>query len=55
MDEEKNILVVTHGNVIRSIVNYVDPSINVKREIANSSITILEYRDEAYSVKDFNI
>lgn len=54
-DEEKNILVVTHGNVIRSIVNYVDPSINVKREIANSSITILEYRDETYSVKDFNI
>lgn len=54
-DEEKNILVVTHGNVIRSVVNYVDPSINVKREIANSSITILEYRDETYSVKDFNI
>lgn len=44
--EPINVCVITHGNVIRNIVHYIDPSLHVTRNIANSSIAIITYDDK---------
>ena len=49
-----NVLVVTHGNIIRNIVAKYAPEINVFCEIGNSSITKLEYDGEKIAVSEFN-
>lgn len=51
--EDTNILIVTHGNTIRNIVHKLDISIDIS-EIKNSSITVLEYSRETYSISSFN-
>ncbi|MGX6979479.1 histidine phosphatase family protein [Vagococcus elongatus] len=48
------VLIVTHGNVIRNIVNKITPNINVKKEINNSGITIIEYAEKKYKLTQFN-
>lgn len=52
--EYANVLVVTHGNVIRNIVAKYDSQINVFCEIGNSSITVLEYDGKGVKVTKFN-
>ena len=46
-EDVMNVCVITHGNVIRNIVHYLDPSLHVTRNIANSSVTILACENEA--------
>ena len=43
--EESTIMIVTHGNIIRMLVNMIDPSVFVQRELKNSGITTIEYQD----------
>lgn len=52
-----NVLVVTHGGVIRCILSYVfgNPKFFFKFKVDNSSITILENSDEYYFLKGLNI
>lgn len=54
ISENSEVLVVTHGNTIRHIVNKISPKTNVFQEIGNSSITIIEYEDGEYKLIDFN-
>ncbi|NGZ75363.1 histidine phosphatase family protein [Saccharibacillus alkalitolerans] len=49
-----NILIVTHGNTIRNIVNRFCPDIDVTIDIRNASVTILEYADGEYRMVSFN-
>ncbi|HFI0166812.1 TPA: histidine phosphatase family protein [Streptococcus suis] len=48
------VLIVTHGNIIRSLINHWAPDINVMTEIKNSSVTIVEYAYGNYTVTQFN-
>ena len=52
--KESKIMIVTHGNVIRTIVNMVDPSIPVKQELKNSGVTTIEYLNGKGKVVGFN-
>lgn len=49
-----SLVIVTHGNVIRNMVNHIDDSINTAIEIHNSSITKVEYCGDQASVIYFN-
>lgn len=53
-NEMTDILIVTHGNTIRHIVNKISPDTNVFQEITNSSVTILEYQDKKLRLLAFN-
>lgn len=50
----ENILLVTHGNIIRNIVKKFSEEVDIQVEIKNSSITILEYTKNLYKVVSFN-
>lgn len=52
--EECSVLVVTHGNVIRTLVHDIDPSITVTVEIHNASVTIITYEEDEFFVESFN-
>lgn len=53
-EEVPEILIVTHGNIIRHIVNKISPKTNVFQEIGNSSLTTLEYKNNEYKLLEFN-
>lgn len=53
-NEMTDILIVTHGNTIRHIVNKISLDTNVFQEITNSSVTILEYQDKKLRLLAFN-
>lgn len=50
----QSVLVVTHGNTIRNLVQLYNKEINVFQEIGNSSVTTLEYEDGLVKVSEFN-
>lgn len=52
--DNSNILVVTHGNVIRNIFTKIDTTISPAIEILNSGISTLVYQDGKYQVSGFN-
>lgn len=52
--EDEEVLVVTHGNTIRHIVNKISPETNVFQEIGNSSVTTIECLDGQLRLLDFN-
>ena len=52
--EDEEILVVTHGNTIRHIVNKISPETNVFKEIGNSSVTTIEYLECQLKLLEFN-
>ncbi|MFV0556535.1 MAG: histidine phosphatase family protein [Lactovum sp.] len=52
--EDSKIMVVTHGNVIRAIVNMIDPNISVKQELKNSGLTTIAFEDGVGQVIGFN-
>lgn len=52
--ENDSILIVTHGNIIRALVKHFSPEINVMTEIKNSSITIINFSNDQFSVEAFN-
>lgn len=52
--EGEEVLIVTHGNTIRHIVNKISPEINVFQEIGNSSVTTIEYLDGQLRLLEFN-
>lgn len=51
--EGGNILVVAHGGIIRLIIDYLDKSFNI-RNIDNSSISMISYRDGEFKVESVN-
>lgn len=51
---DHNCLVVTHGNVIRHLVRSISPKTNIFQEIGNSSITIIEYKENKLRLQTFN-
>ena len=53
-ENHKNVLIVTHGNTIRNIVNKMDSSIDISQDIKNSSITILDFNKNRFMVESFN-
>lgn len=52
-DEGGNILIVAHGGIIRLIIDYFDKSFNI-RNIDNSSISMISYRDGEFKVESVN-
>ena len=52
--EGEEVLIVTHGNTIRHIVNKISPETNVFQEIGNSSVTTIEYLDGQLRLLEFN-
>lgn len=52
----KNVIVVTHGGVIKSIIGFVNSKEfdSVKEKIKNASITVLKGRGYEWKVKIFN-
>ncbi len=50
----ENILLVTHGVVIKTIINEFSKKGNIEQEIKNSSISILEYSNNTFSVVSIN-
>lgn len=50
---DENVLIVTHGGIIRLIVDYFDKGHNV-RNMSNSSITKLIYENEKFKVECVN-
>lgn len=44
--DNAQVLIVTHGNIIRSLIKHWAPDIDVMTEIKNSSVTIVEYADD---------
>lgn len=53
-NQDENILLVTHGNIIRNIVKKFSEEVDIEVEIKNSSITQLEYTNALYKVISFN-
>ncbi|WP_307409352.1 histidine phosphatase family protein [Breznakia pachnodae] len=53
-NSDSKVMIVTHGNVIRTIVNMVDSSIPVKQELKNSGVTTIEFTDGKGKVVGFN-
>ena len=51
--EGGNILVVAHGGIIRLIIDYLDKSFNI-RNIDNSSISMISYRDGEFKIESVN-
>ena len=51
---EDSILIVTHGNIIRTIVKHFSSETQVMTEIKNSSISIIDYVDGQYQLETFN-
>lgn len=51
---ESNLLVVTHGNVIRTLVHDIDPAVVVTVEIHNAGVTIITYKHKQFLVESFN-
>lgn len=54
IDDHAKIMVVTHGNVIRTLVNMIDSTIPVKQELRNSGVTIIEFSNGNGKVVGFN-
>lgn len=52
-DEGGNILIVAHGGIIRLIIDYLDKSFNI-RNIDNSSISMISYKDGEFKVESVN-
>lgn len=52
-NEGGNILVVAHGGIIRLIIDYLDKSFDI-RNIDNSSISIISYKNEKFEVQSVN-
>lgn len=52
--EEDAILIVTHGNIIRTLVKHFSPETQVMIEIKNSSISIIDYSNGHYQLEIFN-
>ncbi len=52
-DEGGNILIVAHGGIIRLIIDYLDKSFDI-RNIDNSSISMISYRDGEFKVESVN-
>lgn len=49
-----NVMVVTHGNVIRVLVSRIDPSVNVAVELKNSGVTTIRFDDKKAGILGFN-
>lgn len=52
--EEENILLVTHGVTIRTMINQFSDEFGPETEIKNSSVSILEYSRNVFKVVSFN-
>lgn len=52
-NEGGNILIVAHGGIIRLIIDYIDKSFNI-RDIDNSSISMISYKNENFKVESVN-
>ncbi|TDW16183.1 putative phosphoglycerate mutase [Breznakia blatticola] len=52
--DDSKLMVVTHGNVIRTIVHMVDETIPVKQELKNSGVTTITYENGVGKVVAFN-
>lgn len=52
-NEGGNILIVAHGGIIRLIIDFLDKSFNI-RDIDNSSISMISYKDENFKVESVN-
>lgn len=52
-NEGGNILIVAHGGIIRLIIDYLDKSFNI-RDIDNSSISMISYKNENFKVESVN-
>ena len=50
----ENILLVTHGVIIRNIINKFSDGIKFQGDIKNSSVSVLEYNCNAFNVVSFN-
>ncbi|MFV0394589.1 MAG: histidine phosphatase family protein, partial [Coprobacillaceae bacterium] len=53
-DKEANVLIVTHGNVIRKMAHEIEPERNVGAEIGNGNLTAIVYDGENYNLEFFN-
>ncbi len=51
---DENVLVVTHGNTIRNLIHKFSEKTNVRVEIKNSSVSIIEYTNSVFKVISFN-
>lgn len=49
-----HVMVVTHGNVIRTLVSMIDPTIEVRRELKNSGVTTIAFAGDTGRVLGFN-
>lgn len=54
MEQEENILIVTHGNTIRTILKKFSSNFNPATEIKNASISVVEYSNSAFRVLSIN-
>ncbi|MEH7414857.1 histidine phosphatase family protein [Neobacillus drentensis] len=50
----ENILLVTHGVIIRNIISKFSSQFNNEMEIKNSSVSVLDYSGNAFKVVSFN-
>ncbi len=51
---ECNVLVVTHGNVIRTLVHDIEPEMTVTVEIHNASVTTIVFEADQFILESFN-
>ncbi|WP_180994194.1 histidine phosphatase family protein [Bacillus sp. Marseille-P3661] len=54
IESNENILLVTHGVIIRNILNKYSDGFDVQGKIKNSSVSILEYSNSRFKVVSFN-
>lgn len=52
-DRDENVLVVSHGGIIRLVINYLDKSYDL-RHMENSSISKIVYNDGDFTVETVN-
>ncbi len=49
-----NLLMVTHGNVIRTLAHSLDPSLDTKAEIFHSGVTLIDVEQHHYFIRKYN-
>lgn len=53
-DFEENILIVTHGNTIRTILKKFSTNFNPEIHIKNASVSVIEYSNSVFRILSFN-
>ncbi|CQR24169.1 phosphoglycerate mutase [Streptococcus varani] len=54
-DKGDHIVIVTHGNTIRNLACYVDPSVNPTEQLVNAGVSIIEIADGTRNLISYNI